>query len=430
MDNLRIYNPEDIAREVEWLRGRLTGCGGSDVPVLWLGELFGRRAWHLYTDKTRTPEQITEAEVLEGKENPAFRRGHAYEDLAIDLYREHLRAAGVAAAVHAPRDADERYGAFRLEHPDAPHRYADLDAARSDGWVVEVKSPSQGVCDWIRANGVKDYYQIQAQWEAGIADVTGCPAFGPGECKGTILVIYEPERIALQVYEIPIDREMVATAFDLADRFWFEHVVPRVPPTEWITEDVPQVSAKGGKYTPVDDAALVEAAALLQVARDTEAAAQHRAEVAKANVIELLDGTGEERVILPNKIKLSHTTQAGRTTVNVKALKADHPEIDWTRYEVPGKPYRVFRVYGLRKHDPEELEIDAALGTVSGDLDAYARRQWSDLEEAATVFDELRGRVEFYRAALAAELRDIDRKLDAAAEAATKLIETQGGAND
>ena len=422
MENKRLYDQEEIAREVEWLRTRLTGVGGSDAPVLFLGELFKRRAWDLYMDKTRRPEQITEAEVLEGKENPAFRRGHTYEPIAIDLYRQHLAAVGSAATVHAPDDSSARYGSFRLTDPDAPHRYVDLDGCRSDGWVVEVKSPSQGVCDWIRSNGVKDYYQIQAQYEAGIVDKTGCPGFGPGQCKGTILVIYEPERIALQVYEVPKDQELIDATFGLVDRFWSEHVIPRNPPTNWVTEDAPQISAKGGRYQPVDSAALTEAAALLQAARDNEAAARHRAEVAKANVVELLEGLGEERIILPTGIKLSNTVQAGRSSIDIKALKADHPEIDWTRYERPGKPFRTFRVYGLKKYDPEELELDGALGTVSGELDAYSRRQWADIEEASVVYEELRQRAEFYRAAMQAELADIDRKLDKAAVAATKAI--------
>lgn len=422
MENKRLYDPEEIKREVEWLRTRLTGIGGSDAPVLFLGELFGRRAWDLYIDKTRTPEQITEAEVLAGKDNPAFRRGHTYEPIAIDLYRQHLAAVGNDAVVHAPGDSGERYDAFRLAHPDAPHRYVDLDGCRSDGWVVEVKSPSQGVCDWIRSNGVKDYYQIQGQYEAGIVDVTGCPAFGPGQCKGTILVIYEPERIALQVYEIPIDHELIDATFTLVDRFWHEHVIPRVPPTSWVTEDAPSISVKGGKYASVHNDDLIESAALLQYARDTEAAAKHRAEVAKANVVELLEWLGKERVILPNGIKLSNTVQAGRTTIDTKALKEQHPEIDWTRYERPGKPFKTFRVYGLKKHDPEELELDGALGTVSGELDAYSRRQWSDLEEASVVYEELRQRADFYRSAMRAELEDIERKLESAAVAMTKAI--------
>lgn len=417
--------------ELEWLRRRLTGVGGSDVPVLYLGEVWRRTPMDLYRDKTRRPEDITIEDVRRGRENPNFRRGHTYEGLALQLYGEHLRDIGIDVEVMAPRDEAERYGPYRVEYPDRPWRYVDLDGCEDDGWVLEVKSPVQSVCDWIRTNGLRDYYQIQAQYQAGIVNAAGCPGFPRGQCKGTRVVIYEPEKVQVQVFDIPMDDEIVGQCFRIVDHFWVDHVQADVPPTTWVTdEEAPRPTIKGAKYQLIEGEAWAEAAAMLQLARDASGAAERRLEIAKTAIRDAMDEAKLERVVLPSGVKFLYSTRAGRKKIDTKLLKQEHPELEWSRYEVVGAPYRAFNVYGMNVRDEELTSLDGELTTLGGELAAFVRSAPSDPESAVMAFDQLRERADLYSSVLRGELEQIESGLREAVDAVSKELIPEKGEDD
>lgn len=402
-----------INTRLEWLRARLAGIGSSDSPVLVLGKVFDKTPVHVYIDKTRAAANVRD----EGSDNPNLRRGNRYEPLGI----EDLRAVH-GSPVYAPETDAERFNTYRVAHPECPHMYADFDGCTGDYWIVEVKAPVQFVCDQIREHGLKDYYQIQSQHHAHVAWAAGTPAFGPGLCLGTIVVIYEPERACIQVYRVPRDPEMGANIQALIDRFWQRHVVPRVPPLEWgkdLTLPKPAPKKAADKYTPVTGPTWQVAVDDLLLARELAASAARREAAAKETLQAALETAALERVQV-GKTRLSFALQQGRTTVNMDLLRAENPQLDWARYEQRGSSFRSFRVYGPKGEKGADVEgLDSALTTLAGELDSFARADL-DGEAATLLFDDLRARAEVYASMLRAELGAIENGLERATTAAVQ----------
>lgn len=402
-----------ITTRLEWLRARLSGIGSSDAPVLVLGKLFGRTPVHVYIDKTRTPDQVIDND---GEHDDNLRRGNTYEPIAIEKFR-----ALHGAQVWAPTTDAERYNDYRRTLPYLPAMYADFDGATTDEWVVECKAPLQFVCDKIRENGLKDYYQIQAQQLAHVAFAVGTPAFGPGLCKGTIVVVYEPERACVQIVRVPRDPEMGANLERLIGRFWQEHVIRRVPPLEWgknLTLPTPAPKGVKDKYTPVIGAAWDEAVHDLLLAKDLAQSAERREAAAKA-VIQSAMALAELDRVAVGGVNLSFAVQQGRKAVNLALLAAEHPEIDLTKYEERGDSFRSFRVYPPKRRATvdDAAGMDEALTTLSGELEQFARADL-DAEAATVLFDDLRARADVYAAMLRSELSAIEIGMERAAAAA------------
>jgi predicted phage-related endonuclease len=63
-----------------------------------------------------------------------------------------------------------------------------------------------------------------------------------------------------------------------------------------------------------------------------------------ATIKNILCGTlGDYETAYAGDIKVSWKTQAGRTTIDSKKLKEEHPDI-YEKYSKTGKPTRVFRI--------------------------------------------------------------------------------------
>ena len=218
----------DQALELDWLRRRQEGIGSSDSAVVYLGEVFKRDRVALYLDKVRA---LGPSDVLEGLANPAFVRGHRYEPEALALL-----ATALGAPVHAPATAAERYGAYMLRDPGRPWLFADLDGLCADGWIAEAKAPTQRNADAYRRDGVPDHNLIQGQHlihvVQAVADA-GLPLPGLGvmpagwRCPGVRFAVYEPDNVAVQVYEVPPDEQVIAALVERDRAFWFDHVEPR-----------------------------------------------------------------------------------------------------------------------------------------------------------------------------------------------------------
>jgi hypothetical protein len=378
-----------------------------------LGKVFDRTPVHVYIDKSRMPGDVRD----EGGDNANLRRGNRYEPLGI----EDLRAAH-GAPVYAPENDAERYNNYRVIHPECSHMYADYDGCTGDYWLVEVKSPMQFVCDKIREQGLKDYYQIQSQHLAHVAWAAGTPAFGPGLCLGTIVVIYEPENACIQVYRVPRDPEMGKNIQALIDRFWSNHVVPRVPPLKWgkdLTVPLPAPKKAADKYVQVTGETWKAAVNDLLLARELERSSKRREAAAKATLQAAIEAANLERVQV-GRTKLSYALQQGKKTVNMELLRSENPQLDWTRYEERGSSFRSFRVYGAKGETVEEVEgLDSALTSLASELDSFTRADL-DGEVATILFDDLRARAELYASVLRSELGSIESGLELAASAAVK----------
>jgi hypothetical protein len=404
---------------LEWLRKRTTGIGSSDSPVLMLGEVYGRTPLDTYLSKVTEPKD-------DGGDNPNFRRGNTYEPLALALYEQR---SGVR--VHAPQTEAERFLGFHVRDPELHHVYGDYDGFAADGWVLEVKSPMQRVCDRIRSEGLKDYYQIQAAQLVALAtrvaaagmELPGIGVMGPGwTCPGARVIVYEPERCDIMVVELPADPAMGAAIYAEVDRFWREHIVPRRPPLVRPPWEQPaakpkaKVKAKGGEYAEVEGSAWAEAVAAFIVAREAERVAKARVARAKGTIEAALRAGGKPKVRTADGWKFALSEVAGRKGFDRKLLEAEHPELDLRRYETQGKPYASLRAYGPNDAagaGEGDDSMDAQLTTLYDELLAFAQGDHAglELEEVAQSFDDIRSRAELYARMLTAEAGQVEGAL-------------------
>jgi len=406
-----------IASELEWLASRQTGVGSSDSPVLALepDKVFGHTPLDIYISK--------KAEITDNEEdNPNFRRGHTYEPLAIALAE-----AKLGMRIHAPQNDMERWNDYQVRDPGRSYLYADFDGVREDGWVVEVKSPMQRVADKIRTEGLKDYYQVQGQHLVHVGDVGGLPVLGklPDGCPGVCFVIYECEKVAVQIYEMPRNQDMIDAILANADNFWNNHVALDNPPIDYIQQPV-QTRKTKTKYTEVEGEAWVEAVQQYSLAHEAQAAAKNRLEAAKSRIKTAMEQADLSYALI-GEHKFQYVQRAGRKTFNEKLLKAEHPTIDLERYKIAGKPYADFRHYGPKEQNKWGDEtLDGQLLTIRDELEGFTRRS-VDPDVAVEVFDEMRARAELYARMLSLELEGIEAGINSAASALVEKV--KGGSN-
>jgi len=404
-----------MSAQLEWLRSRQNGVGSSDSPVLALGEIFKKTPVNLYIDKKKTIEE-EDAE----DDNPNFRRGHFYEPLAAAMFEQQT-----GIKVFAPGTDEERYKTFQLWDVDSP-MFADLDGFCDDGWVLEIKSPMQRVADSFKSSGIKDYYQIQAQHLAYVANRSSLPFLGAdadkwkGKIKGTRLVVFECENVALQIIELPLDPDMTQIIRANAIRFWADNVLPEVPPSVEKYEQ-PKPRDSKAKYTQQDTEAWRNAVNTYKVAKEREKAAERSMEAAKKLISDVMRDSKLEAVQV-GRHKFLCRVVAGKKLFSKTLLQADFPNLDLAKYEVQGEPHEQFNYYGPKDRTTEEEDaVGKQIITVQVELDEFAKSEFS-LDEGMETFDELRSRADLYAAVLEMELGEIRAAIEKAANAVTKKL--------
>lgn len=403
---------------LEWLKGRQRGVGSSDSPVLALGEVFRKTPVDVYISKKR---DITEADDDHG-DNPHLRRGHVYEGLAAAMFE-----AQTGIKVYAPETDEERFGTYQVWDPDSP-LFADFDGFCEDGWVMEIKSPMQRVADSFKASGIRDYYMIQSQHLAHVADKCALPFLGRdaekwiGKVKGTRVVIYECENVALQIVELPIDRDMIGVILRNANRFWTENVQTSTPPAPVHYEQpAPSKEKTKSKYTQMQGEAWQRAVDAYKLAKERQAGAATAMASAKRMIVGVM-GEAKLEAIQIGVHKFLNRPVAGRKGFSKKLLQADFPNLDLTKYEVQGEAHVQFNYYGPKDRmgggdDSEE----GTIVTVQSELEEFAGKEWT-IEEGVETFDELRSRADLYAAMLEMELGEVRTAIEKAADAVTKKL--------
>jgi len=410
----------DKQQHLEWLRGRQNGVGSSDSPVLALPpeKVFKKTPVDLYISKKHT---ITMEDIEAEGDNPNFRRGHTYEPLAAAMYE-----AQTGIKVYAPETDYERFKGFQVSDPDSP-LFADFDGFCEDGWVLEIKSPLQRVCDSFKSQGIKEYYMVQCMHLVHCANVCELPFLGAdskkwlGKIKGARLVVYEPENVQLQIVELPIDPDMIKAIVQNAKRFWKDHVLPGVPPADKVYDQPVTKKATKGKYKEMTGKAWQEAVDVFKLAKERELVAKMKLAAAKEHISQVMKTSGDEAVnVGPHKFLYREV--AGRKTFDKKALQADFPDLDLSKYTKQGKPHDQFNYYGPKERPQSGDEtVDNEVMTIQVELDEFAGKKM-DMEEGMEEFDELRARADLYAAMLEMELGAIRLGIEKAAEAVTKKL--------
>ncbi len=309
MPNVLAYNNRD-----DWLDARRKGIGGSDAPVIVLGEYFGRTWRDLWLDKMGLAEPTPTT--------PDMARGAFLEDKAAELFT--AQTGLKLRRVNQIRVADGY-----------PFMLANVDRiVQGTDDLVEIKVPRSHVVRKYRREGIPQGYQIQGQHYLSV--------LGRG---AVIFAIYDVENHEVLAIRVERDDELIDLIVEKEREFWGYVEAGEAPPEpEAPAVELPPVST--GEIVTMDSPEWARAVAQLKEAREILAEAKDFEAKARAQVQELMEKAGAD-VAEGSGLRVYWKPQTGRRTFDVKALKAAHPDLDLEPYYKTGRPSRPFRPYFL-----------------------------------------------------------------------------------
>lgn len=314
----------------QWLKERRKGIGGSDTPVIVLGND------HPFT----TPRELWESKLGmsggEDKPTPAMRRGTVLEPVVADLYRE---ATGRKL---------RRVNAV-LQHPDHDWMLGNVDreivAARPDDGpgVLEIKCPGLRTFSQCRREGIPDYYQLQMQHYLA---VTGR--------KWGAFAVFSAERWDLLHFDVERDDELIDLIVERDAAFW-ELVKSGTPPesAEELTKvDIPPLQTDM-ELVRIESDAWRNAVDEYRMAKEILDEAKELESVAKERLQNLMELHGAA-VAEGGGLRVYYREQAGRLSFDHKAFAKAHPDLDLAPWFKQSKPTRPFRPYFLKEERVHE----------------------------------------------------------------------------
>lgn len=314
----------DTERE-RWLRWRKQGIGGTDAAAI-IGEGYdGRGPLDVYIEKTS--DAIDEpapgsdlALILE--------RGRELEPNVAARYERETgrRLVAVAPAVH--RDFEFLLGSADRAVEGGP-----------DDIVVELKTAAAPAFQRMKLDGLPKRYWIQLQHYMEVYDVD-FGSFG----------VLQPDSWKFLRFDVKRDREFGALLVERLVAFWNNHVVPRIPPAPTAGAPVENLPAVGGELVRVDnlDARLAlqfyAISDSLKVAKSLAEEASTFEDEVKGRLKLWLESNGID-VVEGNGLRIYYKEQAGRATLDKKALVAAHPNVVLADFEKRGAPFRSLRTF-------------------------------------------------------------------------------------
>ena len=187
---------------------RQNGLGGSDAAAV-LGISPWKTPLELYLEKT--------GQALPGEPNDAMIWGNRLEGVVADAAAERL---GISF----------QHNDQTLVHRDYPWMLGHIDREVSgEPTLVEIKTTGYQSDDWGEegTDAIPPYYLAQVAHYLAVTEYHAAH----------VAVLFLQER-RLGLYFVPRDLELEAHLLDAEQRFWCEHVVPRVPPDPITPADV------------------------------------------------------------------------------------------------------------------------------------------------------------------------------------------------
>lgn len=235
---------------------------------------------------------------------------------------------------------------------------------RPDGRPHEIKCPSLGMFSKVKREGLPVKWIVQLQMYMGMDRST----------VGRWNVFCSDQWEALP-FEVHAEPDLYRLATEKVNRFWNEHVLPRVPPKPAkADEELIKVEQVGGEVIRRNDPEFVEAAQLLRHAIELRKDNEMLFEMAKQWLLSAIDekcGKYEG-----GSVRLYYSEQNGKMSFDKKTLAACHPidrakialwllgqtemlgkttqeldavlkecELDISDFEKRGAPFKVFRPY-------------------------------------------------------------------------------------
>lgn len=238
----------------EWLRGRKTGIGGSDVAAI-LGLSRYKSPIDIYQDKVGEAPDADQSEAaywgiqLEDIVAKEFqkRTGMKVQRVNAQLSRDGWMNANLDRAVVNPEIAGNVRildGAKRAETGRLLTTDTILECKTASSFIADQWGPSQEP-EIVAGKAVVEhkipiYYETQVQWYMGVA--------GARRCYVAALLGGQDFRI----YCVERDDDVIDALQQRCREFWFEHVLKHVPPAPATQEEVQKLFKQ-------DDGQMIEA---------------------------------------------------------------------------------------------------------------------------------------------------------------------------
>lgn len=243
----------------EQLEQRRHGLGASEVPAV-AGLVPWRSPLEVYLLKAGLVEPTSET--------PRMRAGNKLERAILEWGGEELAAtAGIAVVATGERTLRHPKHEWLLATPDG--RCPGEQGLSTGCPVVQVKNVGERSAKYWGDSGtdaIPDYVRAQVEIEMEVVGTREAYVFA-------LLGGHD-----LRIYPLRRDPELADALVEICRRFWFEHVVPRVPPPldgsdaarDWLARRWSSHTEDLADASPEIDAAITRLAALREVQRQAE----------------------------------------------------------------------------------------------------------------------------------------------------------------
>lgn len=322
------------AERIAWLEKRRDGIGASDAVILLAGPQYGKTAADVLASKLGPVVEM---------ESDDIRRGHLYEDLAIEAWIDQhphysLRDGQCSQLL--------RFWSYGRAHASLDALVHGVVGGIQRLGVLEVKSPrSQGARD-TEADGPRPQWIMQCQYQMAVVSHimrqnTGGPFWS--QLQFGQIVVWHPEEARIHTHEVPWGDEEQAQSRQWVEycQDWYQrHVIAGEP----LPETPPPVPLPQHELD-VDLTNTTEGQAVewYCAAKERLKAAEQEVEIASAALSEVA-AAHQARRLISGDTRITRIVNAGRRTTDIKNAMAANPQIDWAKYERIGSEYVVWRV--------------------------------------------------------------------------------------
>jgi len=337
------------------------GIGGTMMAQIF-GLIPKRNALDAFHSLTR-PQQDDDEQTIDTM------RGKALEDMARDHFWARTGWKGRATrgvVTHPDYPAFQCHTDFEI-FADPGRTWEGLPAP---DWMLgagvgETKAPRSSTVQRILNEGMRQSELLQAYTYGAVRRRTwACMNYFTWEHEvGPCIPI-----------PIQVKADMAGFLLENGQRFWDEHVVPRVPPdpTEWellAKEGMPPLPELMGDLMTIDDEATVALAREVTEARDLKKRGEELYRAKTAAMLEAMTALGYRRAAVGDVGNFSVVTKEGVLTFQKESLAIARP-LDWDLV----RAYLMSKQLFAKTKEEAEAAVDALLASMELDLTRFGRR--------------------------------------------------------
>ncbi|WP_286953113.1 MULTISPECIES: YqaJ viral recombinase family protein [Aminobacterium] len=307
-----------MSRE-DWLNERKKGLGGSDSPVIILGNDHPfSTPLDLWLEKTGQGVYV--------EETPDMKRGKMLEGLVADLYK-------------AETGRNVRRVNSVLQHPEIPCMLANVDreivGTDKGPGILEIKCPRARTFSKIMRTGLPEYYYIQLQHYLAVK----------GWSWGS-LAVFSADNWQMRYFDIERDEALIDVLEATLPKWWKKHVIDGVAPEDArLDVDLPDVGGEGVYQSETPEWYFAVRGYL--EAKELADEANEIMEAKRKTITDLMTQYGSS-IVEGSGARVYWKEQKGRTSFDWKKYQKDHPELDLSSYFKTGQVSRPFRFYQIK----------------------------------------------------------------------------------